>query len=270
MVSYSFRALLWPYSPVREDSALSHLRSAFLLPLVVAIAACSGGGGGGSDDTDDTGTPGVEEPGTAPSLTLAITSEPELTATEDLRWTYQVETELSDNLTFTLVQAPAGMTIDEDGLIVWVPDGTITSADVVLAVGYVNGTDIRGNTQSFTLTVNPVNDKPEFITLADDLPLTAVAGTVFSYQFDVSDPDDANNGTDLTFAVELPYVSSTPEEYGVAISPTGLLTWQVPASPNLLLRWTGLRIRVTVTDGQEDWKTNLVAVPSLAWNLKVV
>ena len=62
------------------------------------------------------------------------------------------------------------MTIDEDGLIVWVPDGTITSADVVLAVGYVNGTDIRGNTQSFTLTVNPVNDKPEFITLADDLP----------------------------------------------------------------------------------------------------
>ena len=145
---------------------MSHLRSAFLLPLVVAIAACSGGGGGGSDDTDDTGTPGVEEPGspgaeepgTAPSLTLAITSQPELLAQKNERWTYQVETEFIDNLTFTLVQAPEGMTVDEDGLIVWVPDGTITSADVVLAVGYVNGTDVRGNTQSFTLTVNPVND----------------------------------------------------------------------------------------------------------------
>jgi VCBS repeat-containing protein len=345
---------------------LSHLRSAFLLPLVVAIAACSGGGGGGSDDTDGTGTPGVEEPGspgaeepgTAPSLTLAITSQPELLAQKNERWTYQVETEFTDNLTFTLVQAPEGMTVDEDGLIVWVPDGTITSADVVLAVGYVNGTDVRGNYQSFTLSVpqpleiiseppettakenlrwtyqveteftdnltftllqaptgmtidedgliewvpdgsitsadvtlaisyvngaeirngtqsfsinvRPVNNKPEFITLVDDLPISAVAGSIFSYQFDVSDPDDANNGTDLTFAVELPYVSSTPEEYGVAISPTGLLTWQVPASPNLLLRWTGLRIRVTVTDGQEDWKTSLVAVPSLAWNLKVV
>jgi len=258
----------------REDTALSHIRNALLLPLVVAIAACSGGGGGGSDDAENPNSPDITDPGNAPSLTLAITSEPELVANEGMRWKYQVVTEYDDNLTFTLLQAPDGMIIDENGLITWTPDGTVEQADVIVGVVYASGLQVRGNTQAFTLNVtlanDDVNDKPEFVTTEEMLPSSAVIGSIFTYQFEVNDPDDANNGTDLIWSVDLPYVSGTPEEYGVTISSTGLLRWQVPAEPSLLLRLSGLRIRVSVTDGEEDWKVGSESAPSLGWTLRLV
>ncbi|WP_369983893.1 Ig-like domain-containing protein [Thalassolituus sp.] len=242
-------------------------RTALLLSFVAGLTACSSGG----SDGDEPRVPDPVDGGGQAPVALDFSSTPEGNPVEEERWQYQIETNLADSdfLTFSLVSGPASMTISEEGLVQWTPDDEDgTQVQATVRVIYNDGTNTATAEQTFELTVTPVNDKPEITSVA---PLTAVAGSVFQYQLAVNDPDDANDGENLFFTVDLPYVSQTLEEYGVAISSTGLLTWTVPAEPSYFLRTTGLRVIVEVTDGEEDWGEVFLAAPSRqAWNLSVV
>ena len=254
---------------------MSNLRLAFLLPLFAGLVACSSGDSGGGDDTNPDTNPGDGGTDQAP-IALDFTSEPSGNPIEDLQWTYELSTSalLSQFITFELINAPKGMEIvtNDEGK----PEVRWTATDehgdevnVTIRATYDDGTNVLTREQTFVLQVEHVNDKPEIVSEA---PLTAVKGSTFSYQLEVNDPDDANNGVDLTYTVKLPFVTSvTPEEYGVTISPTGLLQWQVPEDPTYFLRTPGLRIIVSVTDGEENWNEfGLTAAPDQRWNLRVV
>ena len=247
---------------------MNNFRTALLVPLVAGLAACSSGGSDGDD-------PRVQDPvdggGQAP-VALDFSSTPEGNPVEEERWEYQIETSLADSdfLTFSLVSGPDSMTISEDGLVQWTPDDEDgTEVQVTVRVVYNDGTNTADAQQTFELSVTPVNDKPEITSVA---PATAVAGSQFHYQLVVNDPDDANDGDNISYSVDLPFISSqTPEEYGISISSTGLLTWTVPVDASYALRTVGLNIRVTVTDGEEDWGDVLLATPPRqSWYLKVV
>ena len=251
-----------------EEYTLINFRTALLLPLVAGLVACSSGG----SDGDDPRVPDPVNGGDQAPIALDFSSAPEGNPVEEQRWEYQIETSLADSdfLTYSLVSGPESMTISEDGLVQWTPDDEDGSqVEVTVRAVYNDGTNTADAQQTFELSVTPVNDKPVITSVA---PLTAVAGSQFQYQLAVNDPDDANDGTNLSYTVELPFVSSqTPEEFGVSISSTGLLTWTVPVDASYALRTVGLNIRVIVTDGEEDWgDVFLAAAPRQTWYLKVV
>lgn len=253
---------------LHRSVTLTNFRTALLVPLVAGLAACSSGG----SDGDDPRVPDPVNGGDQAPVSLDFFSTPEGNPTEEERWEYQIETSLADSdfLTYSLASGPDSMTISEDGLVQWTPDDEDgTQVQVTVRVVYNDGTNTADAQQTFELSVTPVNDKPEITSVA---PATAVAGSQFQYQLVVNDPDDANDGVNLSYTVELPFLSSqTPEEYGVSISSTGLLTWTVPVDASYALRTVGLNIRVTVTDGEEDWGDVLLATPPRqSWYLKVV
>src|SRR5690606_9108900 len=123
----------------------------------------------------------------------AITS-----ATEGQAYQYTVtgDDNDGDTLNWSLTTAPAGMTIDPtSGVIDWLPgEGGATAWNENVTVEVSDGTDTA--TQSFSITVTPVNDAP---TITSTAPLSAVEGALYQYSVAVSDSDDANNGTDLAF-----------------------------------------------------------------------
>ena len=250
---------------------MSYVRFGLVLSMFLVLSACSSDGGS-SDSGSTTVDVVITDPDKAAAF-LDIFSDPVTQATEDERWEYALVTSavLAENLSFRLVSGPSGMTISPDGLVQWTPtDEHGDTVNVTIEATYSDENGTVSRSQTFLLPVKHINDKPVITSVA---PVTTVAGTTFSYQLEVNDPDDANNGTDLIFAVSLPSVELlgvSPEEYGVTISPTGLLQWQVPTDPGIGLLDPGLRINVTVTDGEEDWKNGFVARPSQKWNLKVV
>ena len=197
-----------------------------------------------TDGEEDWKTAFVTAPSQSWALTIVevntntapvITSSPVTVATEDALYNYQVvaednvgETEagdpIPDELTYSLVDAPEGMTISDIGLIEWTPteNGPESySVDVTVEVADGGENDVEPVEQAFSIDVTPVNDAPSI----DVTPLgLAVVGEAYSYQLQVTDVDDANNGTDLTFSL-----LSAP--VGMTVSSTGLIEW----TPNLSL-----------------------------------
>ena len=165
------------------------------------------------------------------------------TATEDTLYQYVVGVTDPDDanngtaLTWSLQNAPTGMTISSTGTISWTPAEGVLSGSVTVRVQDGGEDGALPATQTFTITVTPVND-PVLIT--SSAPLTATEDIQYSYQILVSDPDDANNGTDISFAL-----TSAPA--GMLVSSTGLVTW-TPANGVL----SSGTVRVRVQDGLED------------------
>lgn len=173
-----------------------------------------------------------------------ITSPAVTTATEDTLYQYVVSVSDPDDanngtaLTWSLQNAPAGMSINSTGTISWTPtEGVLTSGSVTVRVQDGGENGALPATQNFTVTVTPVNDP---VTITSAAPLTATEDVQYSYQILVSDPDDANNGTDIGFAL-----TSAPA--GMSVSSTGLVTW-TPANGVL----TSGTVRVRVQDGLEN------------------
>ncbi|SIS63415.1 VCBS repeat-containing protein [Thalassolituus maritimus] len=192
-----------------------------------------------------------------------ITSEAVTTATEDVLYSYQVAAEdsagetaegdpLQDELTYSLTEAPAGMTISDTGLIEWTPaenGASSYSENVTVIVADGGENDVEAATQSFTVTVTPVNDSP----VLSGTPTSFVQlGNSYSYQLEVADADDNNNGSDLTFNLV-----TAPS--GMTVSDTGLVTWTPAIAAGVY------NVAVSVTDGGEDG-----AIPAtLAWTVEV-
>ena len=113
----------------------------------------------------------------------------------------------------------------------------MTSADVEVQVDDGGEDGASPDTQSFTIGVTSVNDAPQITSTA---PTNAQEGAEYSYQVVVDDPDDANNGTALSFGL-------TDAPAGMVISTTGLITW----TPGEGAVDSGA-VTVTVQDGGED------------------
>ena len=143
-----------------------------------------------------------------------ITSQPILTATEDILYSYQViaEDPENDTLVYELIEFPSGMDINEDGLITWTPiEGQLSSGEIILMVSD-NGEDgALPFTQTFIVTVEPVNDRPEIISTA---PEFAYEDQEYTYQVQVSDPDSDTFYYNLLIGPD-----------GLNLSSSGLITW---------------------------------------------
>ena len=78
--------------------------------------------------------------------------------------------------------------------------------------------------QTFEVLVTPVNDGPSITSAA---PNTGVEDQLYSYQFQVVDPDDLNDGLGLSWSL-----LNAP--VGMTISNTGLVSW-IPTEGQLTL-----------------------------------
>ena len=115
-------------------------------------------------------------------------------------------------LNFELDTYPEGMSIDENGLISWIPiEGQLTSDEVVLVVSDSGNDGALPFTQTFTISVEPVNDIPEIIS---NPPLIAYEDEQYLYQIEVSDPDSDIFYFTLLFGPD-----------GLELSNSGLITW---------------------------------------------
>jgi hypothetical protein len=187
-------------------------------PTVVTVRAGDGGQSGGVclNGVDNT------VPASA-NLTInvtlvndppVITSSAPLSATQGNTYSYQlvVADPDDDTFIFTLLTAPAGMTVSATGLIQWpVPADSDTSVPVTVRVSDGELTD----SQSWTITVQEFNFPPEIVSKPG---FKAIEGQEYQYQLVVEDPDDDNNGVDLTFSL-----LTAPK--GMTVSPLGLIRW---------------------------------------------
>ncbi len=118
-----------------------------------------------------------------------ITSGPPITAQIGSAYSYQVQATdpNSDPLTFSLVTAPAGMTMNLSGLVNWTPANTQTGDAQVI----VQASDGRGGVaqQSFTINVPAppsANRDPQITSAAS---ASVVLGQTYQYNVNALDPD---------------------------------------------------------------------------------
>ena len=143
-----------------------------------------------------------------------VISDPALNGIEDIFYSYQVVAidPEDDNLLFTLDTFPDRMEIDSTGLITWTPiEGELTSGEIVVVVSDGGEDGVLPFTQTFTVDVEPVNDRPEIISEPE---LLVYEDEVYTYQIEVSDPDSD------TF-----YYSLLIGPNGLTLNGDGLLTW---------------------------------------------
>jgi PKD repeat protein len=103
--------------------------------------------------------------------------------------------------------------------------------------------------KTFTITIDPVNDPPTIVSIPDQ---TATEDIMYTYLVNVSDPDDDNNGNDISFHLYNAPVDMTISEYG-------LIQW-IPREGVLS---SGM-LTVTVQDGGEDGALEAVQSFSIA------
>ena len=143
-----------------------------------------------------------------------ITSDPILDATEDILYLYQViaEDPENDELTYDLDTSPDGMQVNDTGLITWTPiEGQLTSGEIVLVVSDGGEDGVIPFTQTFTIAVEAVNDRPE---ITSTPPETVYEDEQYVYQIEVSDPDSDVFYYNLLIGPE-----------GLTLDDTGLITW---------------------------------------------
>ncbi|WP_246058452.1 putative Ig domain-containing protein, partial [Litorilituus lipolyticus] len=167
----------------------------------------------------------------------SITSTAGTMATEDVQYSYAASVSDSDDsnngvdLTWSLTNAPTGMTVSSVGVVQWTPtEGILSSGAVTLTVsdGALSDNEI------FTISVTPVNDAPSITSTAGTM---ATEDVQYSYTASVSDSDDSNNGVDLTWSL-------TNAPTGMTVSSVGVVQW----TPNEGILSSGT-VTLTVSDG---------------------
>ena len=146
-------------------------------------------------------------PNTAP----VINSLPVLQGIEEQAYLYPVEASDADGdaLTYRLLTAPVGMTINGEGLVQWAPS-TGSAGDYTVSLQVTDTQDAAAE-QTYTLTIAP---KPNNAPSITSLPVVdGVEDSVYQYQVVASDPD----GDALTYSL-------TDAPTGMTIS-GGLISW---------------------------------------------
>lgn len=168
-----------------------------------------------SDGRGGTGTQHFTITVTGQNRVPAITSSPNVTATVGQLYSYDVDAtdpDAGDVLTFALVSAPTGITINAtSGLMQWTPTvAQVGSHQVIVRVQDTGG---LAATQSFAITVSLPNHPPQITSIP---VTTATTSQPYSYDVDATDPDA---GDTLTFSL-----ITAPA--GMTINATtGLIQW---------------------------------------------
>ena len=170
----------------------------------------------------------------APNTAPNITSTPATTAMEGVAYSYDVDATDADGdtLSYSLVTAPSGMTIDgTSGLVSWTPSAAQVGSHPVS----VQADDGNGGTtsQSYTLVVTAAANSGPVISSIP--PTQATTGMAYSYAVAATDPD----GDTLSFSL-----ITAPTGMSVD-SATGLVSW-TPSSAQV----GGHAVTVRVDDGQ--------------------
>jgi hypothetical protein len=154
----------------------------------------------------------------APSnQTPTISSAPRTSVAlgQTYRYAVQAGDPDSDPLTFSLTTAPAGMTIDTNGLITWTPTTAQFGANSVV----VHVDDGNGGTVDQSFTVNVVAQQSNHLPLITSAPpLAATAGSLYSYNATGKDPDN----TPLLWSLDTAPAGMTidPVHGGILWTPT--------------------------------------------------
>ncbi|MBN9689779.1 MAG: cadherin repeat domain-containing protein [Verrucomicrobia bacterium] len=120
----------------------------------------------------------------------------------------------ANQLSYALLQAPAGMSVQPDGLVSWIPgeaDGPGTNLVTVVVTD--NGVPPLSATNSFQVVVREVNVPPS-LSLPGSLELPELSALIRAAT--VSDPDLPTNALTVTL------VSGPP---GLTVSPAGEIQW---------------------------------------------
>ena len=171
----------------------------------------------------------------AANTTPVIVSDPITSVLAATNYTYAVratDPDPGDVLTYALTEQPTGMTIDALGVVRWQPAlPDVGVHRVTIAVTDASGATV---TQQFELVVVAVNRPPTFTSQPG---LTAVQGTLWIYEVDVTDPDPLDTVTlTLTRAPSRMSLSSgvlrwTPRAEDVGLSQVTIrATDEAPAS----------------------------------------
>lgn len=185
----------------------------------------------------------VSDPNDSP----VITSDPPSSEAEELSlWShFPAATDPdSDDLTWSLMSAPGGMSIDAStGNISWTPaTGQAGEYPVKIRVDDgKGGVDV----QSFLLLCTGVNSPPAIISTA---PEDAITSTVYTYQAKARDP---NPGDILSWTLPM-----GPEGMKIGYA-TGLVEWRIP--PDAAGEYA-IRIRVTDQGGKSDMQFYTLSV----------
>lgn len=254
--------LTWSVSVDGSKGAFSFVGSATANPVTIRYTAAAD-----SNGADSTGrilvTNGTTTLTDIITVNMSITSvndQPAITSTasasalEDTLYSYQVVVNDPDDtfvsgLTIGLTNAPGDMAVDGNGLITWTPvNGDATSGLVTVTVSDGKEDGTVDAVQNFTVSVTAENDPP---VITPGATTTATEDIPYTYQMQVVDVDDTNNGTDITFTL-----TNAPTGTGSAqmtVSATGLISW-TPAEGTL----TSGAVTMTVEDGNEDSSTPTV------------
>ena len=142
----------------------------------------------------------------------AFTSTPLLSATEDVLYSYAAEAsdpDPGDNLTFSLLAAPAGAVVDGEGLLQWTPlQADVGSNAIQLQVADAEGSKA---TQSFAIEVTQVDDPP----LISSAPVTVVNEDDL-YAYSLLATDEEGGGVDFAL---------TEAPTGMSVDPLGIISW---------------------------------------------
>ena len=141
-----------------------------------------------------------------------------------------------DDLTYSVVTGPSnGILSGTAPNLTYTPNQDYHGSD---SLTYrANDGALDSNLATVSLTIDPVNDSP---VISSSAPVVATEDVAYSYQVEVDDPDDANDGTQLSFSL-------TDAPLGMSISSTGLIGW----TPLEGVTSSGA-VTVEVTDGGED------------------
>ena len=210
------------------------------------------GGEDGSVPAVQTFTVSVTAVNTPPSFNAQTVTS---TATEDVAYSYALQvTDLDDvnngiDLSFTLSNAPTGMTVSNTGVISWTPlEGVLTSGTVTATVedGNEDATtpSLANNGQiDFNITVAPVNDAPVITSTPPDTTLVLTEQVpVTVYQLAQTDVDDVN----FTYSLGGSGLAGDTPAGDMAIDSNGVITWTPPRT-GLINQPTAI-VTVTVSD----------------------
>jgi YD repeat-containing protein len=184
--------------------------------------------------------------GLPPNTSPVISSTPPSAASVGLLYSYLVNAEDADGdtLSFSLVSAPAGMTLNPlNGLVQWMPTSMQVGANVVR----INVSDARGGSaaQDFAVVVSAVGagNLPPSIT---SLPgFGGKVGVRYEYALIAEDPD----GDALSYSL-----SDAPA--GMQIGSDGRITWTPAAAGSVPVR---VRVRDALAWVEQSWTINVVA-----------
>ena len=140
------------------------------------------------------------------------------------------------NLTYSLDQSSEnlGITINQTGLITWTTNEVHGGQSVTVTISVTDGELISN--ESFTLTINEVNNRPQITAISDQV---LNEGESLNLQVLATDSDFPKQN--LTYSLD-----QSSENLGITISQTGLITWTTNETHGA----QDFNVAVSVSDGE--------------------